>query len=150
MQLDQTGYPMDRVATDIMKPLPETDNGNTYIVIISDYFTKWTEDYPLKNMEAQTVVEVLVEQFITRFGVPDLMRVREGCRKRSAPRLCFWYGPYTIKENLIDVTYPISKDGTLNTLYVHVDRLRHYGSQVLSNEMENTDEQQKSRNEKRP
>lgn len=28
MQIDQTGYPMERVASDIMGPLPETEAGN--------------------------------------------------------------------------------------------------------------------------
>jgi hypothetical protein len=59
--MDQTGYPLERVASDIMGPLPETEAGNKYIVVISDYFTKWTEAYPLKNTESQTVAEVLVE-----------------------------------------------------------------------------------------
>lgn len=43
MQVVQTGYPLERVATDIMGPLPETDDGNKNILMISDYFTKWTE-----------------------------------------------------------------------------------------------------------
>lgn len=63
MQIDQTGYPLERVASDIMGPLPETESGNKYIIVVSDYFTKWTEAYPLKNIESQTVAKVLVEQF---------------------------------------------------------------------------------------
>jgi hypothetical protein len=52
MQLDQTGLPIERVATDIMGPLPEINDGHEYILVVSDYFTKWTEAYPLKNIEA--------------------------------------------------------------------------------------------------
>ena len=33
-------------------------------------FTKWTEAFPLRNKEAETVVKVLVEQVFTRFGTP--------------------------------------------------------------------------------
>ena len=83
MQIDQTGYPLERVATDIMGPLPESEDGNKYIVVVSDYFTKWTEAYPLKNMEAQTVAEVLVEQFITRFGVPEMIHSDQGRQYES-------------------------------------------------------------------
>ena len=74
MQLDQTGFPMERVATDIiMGPLPGTNDGNKYELVVADYFTKWTDAYLPKNMEAQTVAETLVEQFITRFGVPTVI-----------------------------------------------------------------------------
>jgi hypothetical protein len=52
-----------------MGPLPESEEGNKYILVIADYFTKWTEAFPLKNIEAQTVAKVIVEDFITRFGV---------------------------------------------------------------------------------
>ena len=34
-----------------------------------DYFTKWPEAYPLSNLEATTVSEVLVKEFVSRFGV---------------------------------------------------------------------------------
>jgi hypothetical protein len=40
MQLDQSGNPMERIATDIMGPLPESEEGNKYILVIADYFTK--------------------------------------------------------------------------------------------------------------
>lgn len=31
---------MERVATDALGPLPETDQGNNYILIVMDYFSK--------------------------------------------------------------------------------------------------------------
>lgn len=78
MQVDQTGYPLERVATDIMGPLPETDNGNKYILVISDYFTKWTDAYPLRNIEALIVAEVITEQFIAKWGVPEIIHSDQG------------------------------------------------------------------------
>ena len=61
--------PMEWVAVDIMGPVPQTDNGNLYILVLGDYFSKWTEAFPLKDHTAQTVADVLVEQFVSRFGV---------------------------------------------------------------------------------
>ena len=39
MQLVETGRPMERNATDILGELPETINGNRYILVVSDYYT---------------------------------------------------------------------------------------------------------------
>ena len=61
---------MEKIALDILGPLPTTSRGNKFIVVISDYFTKWTEAYPLRNQKAQTVAKKLVEEFICRFGAP--------------------------------------------------------------------------------
>ncbi len=61
---------MERIALDVLGPLPETENGNKYLLITMDYFTKWPEAYPLPNQEASTVADVLVKEFICRFGVP--------------------------------------------------------------------------------
>lgn len=62
MQVDQTGHPLERVAINIMGPLPETDNGSKYILVMSDYFTRWTDAYPQRNMKAMTVAEEIAEQ----------------------------------------------------------------------------------------
>ena len=69
---------MERIAVDIMGPLPQTNDGNLYIMVLGDYFSKWTEAYPLKNHTAQTVADVLVEQFVARFGVMRSLHSDQG------------------------------------------------------------------------
>ena len=61
---------MERVAIDILGLLPESADGNKYLLIAMDYFTKWPEGYPIRNMEAVTVANVLMEGFFSRFGMP--------------------------------------------------------------------------------
>ena len=62
--------PFKIVNVDIVGPLPKTQNGNTYILVFSDYLTKWTEAFPLSNIDSATVAQLLVEQVICRHGAP--------------------------------------------------------------------------------
>eukprot|EP00731_Ephydatia_muelleri_P003480 Em0001g3480a len=43
LQADVSTTPMQRVAMDILGPLPLTPRSNKYVLVIGDYFTKWTE-----------------------------------------------------------------------------------------------------------
>ncbi|KAL9957276.1 hypothetical protein ACROYT_G038892 [Oculina patagonica] len=77
------GAPMERIAVDILGPLPETPRKNKFILVVSDYFTKWTESYPIPNQEATTVAEKLVDEFICRFGVPRQLHSDQGTNFES-------------------------------------------------------------------
>lgn len=70
MNLVQSNFPMERIATDILGDLPETQSGSKYILVVSDYFSKWTESFAMPNMEAEPVATMIVEDVIARFGVP--------------------------------------------------------------------------------
>ena len=78
MKQHNVGAPLERVAIDVLGPLPESASGNRYLLIVQDYFTKWVEAYPLPNQEARTVAQVLVEEFIARFGVPMALHSDQG------------------------------------------------------------------------
>lgn len=47
-----------------MHPLTDAENKHRYIIVISDYFTKWTEAIPMQNMEAQTVAKIITNEVI--------------------------------------------------------------------------------------
>eukprot|EP00731_Ephydatia_muelleri_P009146 Em0004g1484a len=78
MEISQTLRPMQRVAMDILGPLPETLRGNKYILVVGEYFTKWKEAFPLKDTEALTIAKVFVNEFVCRFGVPDSLHTDQG------------------------------------------------------------------------
>ena len=71
------GLPMERVAIDVLGPLPVSESGN-HILIAMDYFTKWPEGYALPNQEAETMAKVLVDQFVSRFGAPAQLHSDQG------------------------------------------------------------------------
>lgn len=64
MQIVRSGYPMERIAADILGEFPVTKNGNKYILVVGDYCTKWTECFAMPNMEAVTVARILVNEVI--------------------------------------------------------------------------------------
>ncbi|KAK3750995.1 hypothetical protein QZH41_007605 [Actinostola sp. cb2023] len=77
------GAPMERLSIDVMGPLTETPRKNKYVLVAADYFTKWTESYPIPNQEAPTVAEKLVDEFICRFGVPRQLHSDQGTNFES-------------------------------------------------------------------
>ena len=83
MQTVQVGYPMERLATDILGEFPETEHQNRYILVVSDYFSKWTEAFPMPNMEAKTVARIIVNEVICRFGVPNAIHSDQGRQYES-------------------------------------------------------------------
>ena len=74
----KTGYPLQIVAMDIVGPFPESQAGNTHILVVADYFTRWMEAYPFPNQEAATVVKKLVDEFFFRFSPPEQLHSDQG------------------------------------------------------------------------
>ncbi len=72
------GYPMQRVAMDIVGNFPETDRGNIAILVVADYFTKWVEAYAIPNKEAITIADILTRQFFPHFGIPEQLHSDQG------------------------------------------------------------------------
>ena len=77
------GETMDRVALDILGPVPQTYNGNKYLLVITDYFTRYAEAYALPNINASTVAEKMVTEFICRYGVPTQVHTDQGAQFTS-------------------------------------------------------------------
>ena len=77
------GSSMERLAMDILGPLPLTPRGNRYVLVVADYFTTWTESYAIPNQESATVAEKLVSEFVCRFGVPHELHSDQGTNFES-------------------------------------------------------------------
>ena len=77
------GAPSERVAIEVMGPLPTSDAGKKYLLLFVAYFTKWPEAFPLESQEAPTVAEVLVKEYVCRFRVPLLLHFDQGWNFKS-------------------------------------------------------------------
>ena len=47
---------------------PYSAKKHTYILIATDYFTKWVEAIPLKVANSDAIIEFINQFIITRFG----------------------------------------------------------------------------------
>ena len=63
---------------DILGPLPQTPRSNWYILVISDYFSKCFEAFPMENIETLIVAKIFVNEFITRLGVSEVIHTEQG------------------------------------------------------------------------
>ena len=70
--------PMQSVAVDIFGPLPITENGNEYVIVLGEYFSKWFEAWAAPDHTALTVADKIVTEFITRFGCPQQIHTDQG------------------------------------------------------------------------
>ena len=82
-------YPMEMVAVDIMGPFPQNEQGNCYILVAEDYFTKWLEAWAIPNQEAKTVADKLLNEMFHRFSLPDrLLQIRADNLKVKLLKSC--------------------------------------------------------------
>ena len=77
------GVPFERIAMDLVGPLPQTDRGNVYILVICDYFTKYVEAFALPDQQADTVATAFLEGWIARLGAPRELHTDQGANFES-------------------------------------------------------------------
>ena len=70
--------PFEKVSWDIMGPLLPSESGNKYILVVTDLFTKSVAAFPIHDTTSSTLATVLVDQFISRYGVPVVLHSDQG------------------------------------------------------------------------
>ena len=78
LQSMNVGAPLECIGIDITGPHPVSTTGYRYILTIVDHFTRWAEAYPIRNQNATTVANVLVKEFVSRFGCPRQILSNQG------------------------------------------------------------------------
>jgi len=64
-----TALPFERWGIDFVGPLPETKNGNKYILTAIDYATRWVLGVPVPKMD-ESAVSTFLYQLMMTFGAP--------------------------------------------------------------------------------
>ncbi|CAF1433061.1 unnamed protein product [Rotaria sp. Silwood1] len=71
--------PLELVSMDFWGPTPQfSANGNKYVLVITDYYTRYVVACPLPNNTATSTAKSFVEQFIFKFGIPRRLITDQG------------------------------------------------------------------------
>ena len=76
--------PLQRLAVDVVGPLPRTRAGNRYILTMIDPFSRWAEVAALKDHTAKTVASAILHHWVSRFGTPQEILSDQGPEFESA------------------------------------------------------------------
>jgi hypothetical protein len=57
---------------------PSSSKGHRFVLVATDYFTKWTEVVALKNMTHRKVIKFITKHIIHRFGIPGTFTTNQG------------------------------------------------------------------------
>ena len=57
---------------------PPSSKNHKFILVATDYFTKWVEVIPLKNVTSKEMIEFVKEHIIYRFGIPQTITTDQG------------------------------------------------------------------------
>ena len=55
-----------------------TEDGNRYIIVAVDYFSKWSEARLLRHANAMTVATFIYKEIVCRFGPPKIIQSDQG------------------------------------------------------------------------
>ena len=68
----------ERIGIDFVGPLPRTRYRKRYIIVVTDYMTKWPEAKAVKEAIAKVTVEFIYKEIICRHGTPKIILTDRG------------------------------------------------------------------------
>ena len=101
----KVGKPFERIGIDFVGPLERTKNGNKYILVVTDYLTKWPEAKAMKEATAENVIEFIYKGIICTHGCPKIILSdrRTHFRNKLVDGLC---KKFEIKHKLSSPYHP--------------------------------------------
>src|SRR3989441_7158171 len=67
----------------VEKPFERIKKGNKYILVVTDYLTKWPEAKAMKKATAENVIEFIYKRIICRHGCPKTILLDRGTHFRN-------------------------------------------------------------------
>ena len=68
-----SSWPFVQWGLDILGPFPKVVGNKRFLLIGTDYFTKWVETEPLANIRDVDAKKFVWKNIVTRFGIPHTL-----------------------------------------------------------------------------
>src|SRR5437762_13295507 len=69
----QVGRAFERIGIDLVGSLTITKQNNRYIIVATDYLTRWPEAKAVLDADAKTLAKFIFEDIVCRHGVPQVI-----------------------------------------------------------------------------
>uniref|UniRef100_A0A2N9I3J5 Uncharacterized protein n=1 Tax=Fagus sylvatica TaxID=28930 RepID=A0A2N9I3J5_FAGSY len=98
-------WPFSQWGLDIVGPLPRAPGNRQWLIVATDYFTKWVEAEPLVHITDADSKRFVWKNIITRFGIPRVLVSDNGSQFTRGPfrEFCEQYG---IRNHFSTPAYP--------------------------------------------
>ena len=98
-------WPFAQWGLDIVGPFPKAAGNKRYLLVSTDYFTKWVEAEPLANIRDADAKKFIWRNIVTRFGVPRTLILDNGVQfdNKTFRRYCCELG---IANRYLTPAYP--------------------------------------------
>jgi len=77
------GRPWQVVTVDLVGPMPTTPRGNSWILVLTDHFTRWADTLAIPDASAPTVARVLDQNVFCYFGLPEQLHSNQEAQFQS-------------------------------------------------------------------
>ena len=98
-------WPSAQWGLDIVGPFPKAVRNKRYLLVGTDYFTKWIEAEPLANIRDVDAKRFVWKNIITRFGVPHALISNNSLQFDSKAFRSYW-GELGITNRYSALAYP--------------------------------------------
>lgn len=69
----KVNFPFQILAVDLVGPLPRSTHGYTHLLVVGDWFSKYTLLYPLRKATASNIITFIENEVFLVYGVPQFI-----------------------------------------------------------------------------